>query len=486
MSSASFSSAGHKHPRDGAAALSNRRVQPRHFHCGRNPVPGDDMLADLKDDACAPLITSAARLYRHALESVFAFCSLQELGSLLGVSKEWAAAVNSMRSLGAWLPYPPDDSHLLHFCLSPLSRHVSVADVWAVPLSQWSLYLCSTRMSNLQELTCRFEGSWAPVVFPARLRTLSLGFLISASSGQSFSDKQLRELDAAIAAVAALPLLESLHVTAIKAIRCCLTPLSSSPSLRALELKMPSSVFDSDAVDALRRMPHLRSLTCSSSPAILTRMLQVPHTMKLDTLILYGPFTADYGDAIVSLPSLTKIDLSLASTHTDFLRQLPNLRILRFTSHLCTVLPDADRIMSSLHSLVGLTELSIHGGGYCALAFTSAHLTTYLPHLPQLTSLHLSGATAVDSLRFLASGPITRSLKELELENFDPRLPLRELLHVHALSSLTKLIVSCMFDRPLDDHALPLYTPPSLLLPALREFEYEFEPSDYEEEGEED
>jgi hypothetical protein len=135
-----------------------------------------------------------------------------------------------------------------------------------------------------------------------------------------------------------------------------------------------------------------------------------------------------------------------------------------------------------LHSLVGLTELNIRGGGYCALGFTSAHLVACLPHLPQLTSLHLSGATAVDSLRFLASGPITRSLKELELENFDPRLPLRELLHVHALSSLTKLIVSCMFDRPLDDHAKPLYVPPSPLLPALREFEYEFEPSDYEEE----
>jgi hypothetical protein len=79
-----------------------RRVQPRHFHTGPNAVPGGDLLAALQDDASPSPPT--ARLYRHALESVFAFCSLEELAMLLRVSKEWAAAVNSMHSLDASFP----------------------------------------------------------------------------------------------------------------------------------------------------------------------------------------------------------------------------------------------------------------------------------------------------------------------------------------------------------------------------------------------
>jgi hypothetical protein len=104
--------------------------------------------------------------------------------------------------------------------------------------------------------------------------------------------------------------------------------------------------------------------------------------------------------------------------------------------------------------------------------------------MPLLTRLRLTDASGLDSLRFLSSGPITRSLKVLQLSCFDPPLPLRELLHVHALSSLTDLSLVSVFDRPLDDHALPLYTPPSLLMPSLRQFL--FDHGDDDEEDDED
>ena len=44
-------------------------------------------------------------LYRHALESIFKFCSLRELHSIISVSRSWLSAVCSMRSVGAASAY---------------------------------------------------------------------------------------------------------------------------------------------------------------------------------------------------------------------------------------------------------------------------------------------------------------------------------------------------------------------------------------------
>jgi hypothetical protein len=73
----------------------------------------------------------------------------------------------------------------------------------------------------------------------------------------------------------------------------------------------------------------------------------------------------------------------------------------------------------------------------------------------QRTALYLANPQALDSLRFLSSGPITRSLKKLTLSYFRSTLPLRELAHVHALSSLTELMLFSVFDRPLDEYTCP-------------------------------
>jgi hypothetical protein len=138
----------------------------------------------------------------------------------------------------------------------------------------------------------------------------------------------------------------------------------------------------------------------------------------------------------------------------------------------CTVQPDADRIMRSLHSLSCLTKLSLRNDKRAEqahpLRFTSAHLATCLPHMPLLTSLLLAGATSLDSLRFLSTGPITRSLFKLELSDVEPRLPLRELAHVHALSVLADLRLFNVFEQPLDGEIEARYTPPSLLMPSLQ------------------
>jgi hypothetical protein len=422
--------------------------------------------------------SAAAKLYRHALESIFSFCSLEELTMLLRVSKEWATAVNSMHPLDARVPWTcrQNDSRLLRFCMSPLPRHVGTARLWQFPMSPSLLYNLTLRMTNLQELDCHFEGSWSPLVFPARLRELTLRFQAASDYNEPFSNKQHRELDEAIVAIAALPQLEELSLNAYKARSCCLTPLVTAPALHSLTLNLPSDVFDSPAaIDALRRMPHLRSLSFDPSAESFTRMLQSPHAMKLEALRIESPFTAEFGKAIVRLPALTDLDFPLGSLHTDFLRQMPNLRCLQllFYPDLVVAL-DTDRIMHSLHSLTGLTELRIEECNN-HLRYTADHLTTCLSHMPWLTGLHLSYPTALDSLRFLSSGPITRSLKTLHLTGFRTRLPLAELLYVHELSSLTELTLYRVFDRALDEYTQSLYTPPSRLMPSLLEFVHYWE-----------
>jgi hypothetical protein len=402
-----------------------RRVHPRHFHTGPNPVPGDDMLAALQDNASTSPPPTAARLYRHALESVFAFCKLEELAPLLLVSKEWAAAVNSMHSLDAELPKMKGDSCLLRFCMSPLARHVTRADRRPpLPLSCWSLCHLKLRLPNLRLLSCRFDGSWLPLMFPARLRNLEVWFHAAAAS---FSDNQLRALDEAIVVIASLPLLEELLIYANRADSCCLTPLATAPSLHTLQLWVSERVLDSSAnIEALRAMPHLRSLDFRPSAAGFTRMLQPPHTMKLDTLNVSELFTAEHGEAIVQLPTLTNLSINMCSPHTDFLCHLPNLRRLLLFTRNADGPADAARIMQSMHSLTRLTELSLLGSCEFPLRITSAHLAACLPLMPLLTSLRLTDVSALDSLRFLSSGPITRllivticskSLDHFELKN---------------------------------------------------------------------
>ena len=76
------------------------RKRPRHFHQGPDEAEEEEEQHEESAAAQPP----AARLYKHALESIFAFLSLKELSAVLAVSHSWSSAVDSMRSLGAVWP----------------------------------------------------------------------------------------------------------------------------------------------------------------------------------------------------------------------------------------------------------------------------------------------------------------------------------------------------------------------------------------------
>jgi hypothetical protein len=430
--------------------------------------------------AAATFSPPVTRLYRHALESIFAFCSLSELVSVVRVSKNWAAAVQSMRPLGA---AHFDVWSLARVCASRLSRHVGSLRWSPQSPSVDALSVLSLRLPHLHTLRCWFCDDWSSLVFPARLRRLDVLFA-SAIDFHDVLDGQL-DIGPAIRAIAALPLLESFTLKAEAEItRCCLSPLVDAPALShlALELYCADALDSTVNIEALRNMPHLRSLEFTPSTDTLARMLEPPQTMQLDTLCV-NYFTAEHGAAIVHLPSLTDLQFNLWSTHTDFLCRLPNLHRLELKCDVTDEMPDATRIMQSLHSLTGLTELSLIGE---SLRFTPTHLLACLTHMPLLTSLQLSQMTALDSLCFLSTGPITYSLIKLTFIGFDPPLRLAELVHVNALTGLRTLRLLSVFDRPMDEQSVKLYTPPSSLLLSLCDFEHEcerFDGGSDEEEG---
>jgi hypothetical protein len=198
-----------------------------------------------------PIAPAVARLYRHALESIFAFVSLRELASVLRVSKGWATAMRTMRPLDAKIDSMPDKSHLLPLCMSPLARHVGSL---TVPLSPSTLYAVSRHCINLHTLDCLLQESFpAPLAFPPQLRVLWLYFATADDNAAPFSDKRRRDLDAAIRTIASLPLLEELSIIADMARRCCLTPLVAAPALRKMMLELSTHSLESPTnIDALR------------------------------------------------------------------------------------------------------------------------------------------------------------------------------------------------------------------------------------------
>jgi hypothetical protein len=410
---------------------------------------------------------------------------------LLSVSKDWAAAVHSMRPLDAKIKDVLDDLFLLSLCNSPLARHVgSLCVPFSFSPSTLDAVSSSRHLSNLRSLDCILEGSWIPSVpqpFPPRLRDLRL-FLESVGDedeGYGYvEDASFHLDDAVLRAVAALPQLQDFSLSAMQARSCSLAPLLSAPSLHTLKLELDKSVLESGSnIATLRTLPHLRSLDCNLSAAGFMRLVQLPHTIQLDTLHARTALTEERAAvALVQLSQLTDLSFKLGTPHTDFLRLLPNLRRLELDFKQRLVTPNADRIMHSLHALTALSSLIIVGNSrhdaVHRMRLTSDHLAACLPHMPLLHTLCLwDAAAALDSLRFLSSGPITRSLQKLVLVDFSPRLPLSELSHVHALSSLRELTLLSVFDRPLDEETQRLYKPPSTLLPSLSCFSHKWRPA---------
>ena len=174
--SSAAGSSGSKRSFPGAAADLERRVQPRHFHFGPNPAAaaasGSVDAAAAQADRPPP----AARLYRHALESIFGWLNQRELAVALHVSKCWLAAVESMGSLQLTVRKPPVLLRVV--AESAIGRHVTQLGSASarVRLTADALFILARHMGQLRELNCQLQlvPSEGPLTFPPGLQTLRL------------------------------------------------------------------------------------------------------------------------------------------------------------------------------------------------------------------------------------------------------------------------------------------------------------------------
>ena len=484
-SSSSSSSSGLKRRHDAAGASAeeapSRRIRPLSFQRGPNPT-----LAARIEAGDTYAAHPSARLYSHALDSIFSFLTLRDLSGPLGVSHTWAAAVGSMRCIRAEAPNPhsPPRTSFLDISASASARHISslkhlhLHECNRAPFSSQSLYILSRRMVNLESLSCdlELERPFDRLHFPRKIKTMHLRLVGAAPNAAA------NHVIEAVGSEGAMPALQILRLEFDQPIGPALrfAPLVNVKQLRKLEMRTEWSdepLSDQQVAD-LRSLSQLHELALNViDDAQLARLLHPPHSLQWRTLTVSR--LSDAGvELVLSLPSLTEL-----LTHQEGETQCSNLASLNRLPHLQRLsltmpprnTPAAENLLTGLQSCARLTRLTMR-----RCSFTCDQLDALLPCLPNLSSLALSWMQQLTSLQCFAVGPVTRTLKELTLKGcMHPGLPLTELRHLHALKSLEHLELSHVFVEEMGSHLESLYTPPSLLIPTLRVLWYQAEAFDF-------
>ena len=419
-------------------------------------------------------VSPVMRIYRHALEAICAMLELDDLSRILAVSREWSAAVRSMKPIDAEIYRFERDStgalralpSIQSICASPLRRHVAAIHIkgqydWT-PMDNASLALLAQHAPNLTSLHCTLTLTPnEPLMLPAKLVSLLLHM-----DGE-YTDAALNGV---LATMSALPSLSRLRLC-LSAFRAAnsveLSLLAACRSLADVTLEStdpyPPPLSDAQVKQIRTALGHLRRLSVGElSAEMLARLLKPPATVRWQDI---GPVPADArtGDLLLRLPSITKLALSYRDVTPDaaFLPQLPQLTSLTLDSYNyrtdAWMLPTA-AVLACLLRCTGLVELS------CTCGFTSAHWTSLLTNLPSIQKLTIGGSE-IATLTCFAAGPITRSLEDLTIHEIN--LPPSELAHLSALRRLRTLSLVRCFSPRLHTAAIANLYPPTPLLPAL-------------------
>ena len=426
-------------------------------------------------------VSPASRLYRHALEAILGMLTLDELIRILAVSRDWSAAVRSMKTINAVIHWdgsrpPPGRVIIRRFppierlVGSPLLRHLATIHVSQTrglftSLDNASLGLLAQLAPNLTSLWCELTLTPnEPLILPANLQSLRL---------EMFGKYTASAINGVLSSLASLPSLSRLTLD-LQAFRrktpFALSLLAASSSLSDLTLEstpdsLPSSVspkLTSAQVDQIRMsLGHLHHVSIFElmDTDRLAGLLQLPVTARWQDIghVAGEPRT---GELLLRLPSLTKLVLIYTRTaaHVDFLPQLTRLTALDldcFDSGGNSVVP-ADAVFSALLRCIGLTELLLRCG------FNSAQWSALLAKLP-LKKLMLVGEQ-IDTLRSFEAGHSLQDLSVRELLVSSPS----DLSHLSGLRRLRTL--ELYTPKRVEDTVFDILAPPTSLLPALTKF----------------
>lgn len=280
------------------APLSSRK-RPRHFQQGPDEAEDEQRQPE---EAAAAAQPPAARLYRHALESIFGFLSLKGLSAVLAVSRSWSSAVGSMGSIDAAVETLAGPHALMEACASGLARHIGTLGSKSSPgkLGQESLYLVGLRITRLHTLRVTLQWSIARSLrFPPSLTKLDLSFGVPNNAPL--------QINLAILAVNRLPKLHSLalHLPRLtSALAVSFAPLRHATQLQTLRL-----VFDFgqnlnlQQADELRAIPSLTELGWPLSASAMRMLLRPPHDqLPWQKLQTFGPLTDELAGLLARLP----------------------------------------------------------------------------------------------------------------------------------------------------------------------------------------
>jgi hypothetical protein len=411
----------------------------------------------------------------------------------LAVSREWSAAVRSLRPSGTRVFAPRDKKLVVSAALlakidaSPLAPHVA-------QLGQPDQLLhCGTpllgllsRCTNIRAVHVIFilpqKASVVPdVEFPPHTRVLEVGSVLHGPCAAF-----LRQ--SAVAAAAQLAELEEfvLH-TFTSLLR--LDALQHCRSLRRLSLRLHSDLpsvayrmgrstsnWSADVANQLRTvLPHLEHLDVGSefhdrwSAQLLAPTGSNVAPLQWKSL---GPLglTAKQAPLLANLPSLTSLSTHISwRASFDVLAQLPSLRCLSV---------DAKTLPSPLwRSLVQqfvrghlreLDEFCLRGG-----KVESAELSEMLCHVPHLRTLLLADLSELASFKCLSHSPsICRSLECLSLSGSSEWIWKTELSRLAVMRGLHTLRINPRVMRLDGPTRIAYERVPCQPLPSLRHFAY--------------
>lgn len=372
----------------------------------------DEGSGEQPQQSSAP-VSPVTRLYRHALESIFAFLSLADLSRVSSVSRSWFGAVRSMASIGAAVTRSTARPSVI--AASGLVSHVSQFGALGFSshslLDSTELFVLSRSFGSLTALGCSIVmPPSAPLVFSHKLRQVWIELL-----GVRAAPELIPEV---ITTLIHLPVLVGLAFRFAAFLpELSFSPLLGAASLRALRLDPAfTSQPSAEQIDQLRLLGHLQTMAISKLiSASLCSLLRTPHQLQWQQIHRVRSVDEIASAALSSLQSLTCLEADACSS-LAFLPSLTRLRDLELRVDSSVALP-ASMVAAGLASCTELSTLLL------TAPVTSVEMRVILDSLPLLTDLTLHGCR-IHSVAFFREVDWSR------------RIALRRLTISHSTSQL--------------------------------------------------
>jgi len=499
MAGTAASTAGSKHVRDEDGNDDIAEVAHASGRLVRPPQPLPQRSLHVGAAAAAPSAAAASSsvrfLYRHALESIFAFASLPDLVILFQVCRDWQSAVISMPCRHFRVKFPVFLAPLPLPCLD--ASYSTAVNARHISSIRAATHCAPVKVKNLRHLRGfrelrhfslslkkpfgelpRRQNAWE---LPVGLRSLEI-HLDEDWQGDSFHART--HLTTLLLAIARLEHLETLtillpggqHFMSNDVFTQVMLPLTQMASLTELAVhfeEIPKHLHSR----LLRSFQNLRRLNTYWRVS-LNDLLAAPHSLhQLQEFRYSGRNSVGDPDLgiIATLPNLHTLLLSeVCAVHIDVVRSLA------FLSHLSLsfdawIEVDTARVMSALATCTNLISLALRRPSLTVdpWLFSSVQLGECLQHMPLLQELRLFSCRGIDSLSFLKAGTTTLADTLTTLYLGDCNMPLVEMAVTHELKVLQTLHISYhTFIEHMEEDAKMAYHPPSLLIPTLKSFHY--------------